>query len=127
MNSCSQGSTDRHIYFIYTMQKCILIQNECFITTVLQSGVCQNLSSASLFKQIVIKFQSRTDGWLPASPSPPLEHKQRHMLYTCCKQTAFKAPNPQTKPPYLQWHSAVGNLRTFWGAQREGDAGRRSS
>lgn len=115
-----------YIFYIYYTYIYTLIQNECFITTVLPSGVCQNLSGASLSKRIVIKFQSHTDGRLPTHP-PPLEHKTMHLLYICCKQTVFRAPNPQTKPPYLQWHSAVGSLCAFLGAQREGDAGRRSS
>lgn len=74
-----------HIYLSILYTHIHTYINVCFINTVLQSGVCQNLSSASQFKQIVIKFQSCTDGWLPTSLF--LQCKTMLLLYTCCKQT----------------------------------------
>lgn len=56
-----------HIYLSILYTHIHAYINLCFINTVLQSGVCQNLSRASLFKQRVTKFQSCTDGWLPTS------------------------------------------------------------
>lgn len=70
---------------------------------------------------------SELQRWMVANPPPSLENKTMHLLYTCCKQATFEALNPQTKPPHLQQHSAIGNLCIFWGSQMEGEVSRRSS
>lgn len=114
----------RYAYiFIYTIHTYTCLHKQIlFINTVLQAGVCQNLSTtASLFKQIVIKFQSCTVANFPI----PSKCKTMLPLYTCCKQTVSKAPTPQSKPPSLQQHSALRILYTFWGTQKKGGGGRK--
>lgn len=69
---------------------------------------------------------SKPHRWTVTNLPFPLKHKTMCLLYTCCQQATFRALDPQTKPPYTQQRPAARSLWTFWGAQREGERGRRN-